>query len=345
MLMLVNKITSKIESMIPIFFSFDNNYVVPAAVAFYSLLNKAKNGIYYKMYVLHSDITEENQNLLQNIINRKQNAYLTFIDTQGFLKDEWDNGTFSKGQFSKQFTFDTIIRCFAARFFPQYEKIIYSDVDVVFMDDISELYNVDLDSKYIAAVKGPFMKYSEYELSHLSKEYHEKFKDSYFGGGIWVMNLSKIREDNLEKRMIEIIKDDTIIKRWNDQDIMNIACDNKVEFIPLNYISYPYLHDLLINPNFTSHYTREELYNSIINPKIIHYAQTKPWNGNPKNSEIWWTIFDYLELPKTKIFDESERKSIDNIKHRKYKKLFNIFLIISIVLIVTNVILILSFYK
>ena len=27
---------------IPIFFTFDNNYVEPAAVAFYSLLNKAK---------------------------------------------------------------------------------------------------------------------------------------------------------------------------------------------------------------------------------------------------------------------------------------------------------------
>ncbi len=44
---------------ISIFFTFDDNYVVPAAVAFYSLLKHAKENIFYKMYVLHSDITEE----------------------------------------------------------------------------------------------------------------------------------------------------------------------------------------------------------------------------------------------------------------------------------------------
>lgn len=325
--------------MIPIFFSFDNNYVVPAAVAFYSLLNKAKQDIYYEMYVLHSDITEENQNLLQNIIKKKQNAKLTFIDTKGFLNDEWNKGAFPLKSLPN-FTVDAIVRCFAARFFPQYEKIIYSDVDVVFVDDISELYNINLDDKYLAAVKGPFMKYSDYELSHLKKEHYEKFKNSYCGGGIWVMNLSKIREDDLEQKMTEIINDDTIIKRWNDQDIMNIACDNKIEFIPLNYISYPYLPELLKNPKFTSHYTREEMYDSIVNPKIIHYAAEKPWNGNPKRAEIWWIIFNYLNLPKTGIF--TEKKLIDNIKRKKYKRLFNIFLIISIMLTITNIILLVS---
>lgn len=146
------------------------------------------------------------------------------------------------------------------------------------------------------------------------------------------MNLDKIRHDNLEQNIIEIIKDDSIIKRWNDQDIMNIAFDNKIEFIPLNYISYPYLPELLKNPNFISHYTREELYDSIINPKIIHYAGNKPWNGNPKNSEIWWNIFDYLELQKTKIFKNQinegqfnvNKELIDN-KKRKNIKNFLIF--------------------
>lgn len=176
------------------------------------------------------------------------------------------------------------------------------------------------------------MKYSEFELSHLSKENYEKFKDSYFGGGIWLLNLKKIRDDNLESKMIEIIQDHSIIKRWNDQDIMNIACDNKVEFIPLNYISYPYLHSLLIKPNFTSHYTREELYDSIISPKIIHYAGIKPWNSKDCFlSQIWWQIFDYLQLPKTSIFKDID--SIDRIeaikmrkKYKKYKKLFAVFL-------------------
>ena len=293
------------KNEIPIFFTFDNNYVIPAAVAFDSLLKRAKYGIFYKMYVLHSDITEESQALLTKIVDNNVNGILDFISTKGFLQDEWDKGNFQghNKNNKKQFTSDAIIRCFAAKFFPQYQKIIYSDVDVVFMDDVSELMNVNLENKYIAAVKNAFIKYSSNELSHLSIENYEKFKDTYFAGGIWVLNLDKIRKDNLELKMIEIIKNDEIIKRWNDQDIMNLSCDNKVEYLSLRYISYPYIQEFLAKKDFVSHFSREELEESYINPKILHFAYEKPWNSNAKLSNVWWEIFNQLKLEKTNIFE------------------------------------------
>lgn len=312
---------------IPIFFTFDNNYVEPAAVAFYSLLNKAKEDVFYEMFVLHSDIAEEKQQILSDIVNKKGNGKLTFINTKGFLDELWQNGSFNFQSSNSTFTADTIIRCFGARFFPQYDKIIYSDVDCVFVDDISELIDTNLEGKYIGAVKNAFMKFYSTELSHMKPEHYQKFKDTYFAGGIWVLNLKKIREDNLERKMIDIINDNTIIKRWNDMDIMNIACDNNVEYIPLNYIAYPYLLDEMQKKGFKSDFSREELYDSIINPKIIHYAAIKPWNNNPKYSEVWWTIFNYLKLKKTKIFREASSEIVK--KYKKYKKLYLIFLIFS----------------
>jgi len=303
---------------IPIFFTFDNNYVVPAAVAFDSLLEKAKDGVFYDMYVLHHDITEENQKLLNSIVARWGNARLTFKDTGEFLRDDWDS-TFNSGTSKNevnQFTVDTVIRCFAARYFPQFDKIIYSDVDVVFMDDISELWDIDLSNSYIGAVRNAFMKWSENELSHLSPENHAKFKDTYFGGGIWVFNLAKIREDSLEERMLDIVKNPAIIKRWNDQDVMNLACDNKVTYISLRYISYPYLEEVMAKEGFESHYTHEELVDSIQRPKILHFAAQKPWKAYPKYWDLWMQRFEKLHLPKTKIFKEM------TFKNRLYLKLY-----------------------
>ena len=322
---------------IPIYFSFDDNYVVPAAVAFYSLLNRSKKSIFYNMYVLHSDITQENQNLLQDVINRFTNAKLYFIDTQNLLQDEWNVGNFEGHNRREQFTSDAIIRCFGHKFLPQCDKAIYSDVDVVFMDDISELYDIDIENSYIGAVKNPWMMCDKNELSHLSFENYKKLKDSYFGGGIWLMNFKKIRKDNLEEKMLSIIKDETIIKRWNDQDIMNIACDNKVTYIPLNYIAYPYMLQKITKEGFKSHFSRNELYDSIINPKIIHYAAWKPWNHNIAYSEVWWSIFCYLKLPKSKIFkDIDEPYKSEYIKARKkYRKYKKINLTISILLLFT----------
>ena len=322
---------------IPIFFTFDNNYVIPAAVAFYSLLNKTAENVFYEMYVLHSDITEANQNLLHNIVKKFDNAELTFQNTGDFLHKEWDDGNFDgHNNKSNKFTVETTVKCFAAKFFPQYEKIIYSDVDCVFVDDISELYDIDLDGKYLAAVKNPFLKISKSELSHLKPEHYEKLKDTSFAGGIWVLNLKQIRLDNLENKMLDIIKDNSIVKRWPDQDIMNIACDNNIEYIPLNYISYPYLQESMIDKNLPSHYSKEELYDSIINPKIIHYAAVKPWKGNTNHAELWWSIHDYLELPiMFKPYDVIKNKT--KLKYKTYKNLFLICFIATIIALLTGI--------
>ncbi len=307
---------------IPIFFTFDNNYAVPACVAFYSLLNKAKSDIFYDMYVIHSDITDESKDMINNVVNKFDNASLNFMVVDDFIKKLWADGNFENHQSKQQFTVDTIIPCFAASLFPEHDKIIYSDVDVVFNDDISEIFDIDIDKNYLASVRSAFLKYNPAELDHLPIKYNSKLKDTYFAGGIWVLNLKKIREDNLENKMIEIIKDDNIVKRWPDQDIMNIACDNNVKYLPLNYIGYPYLDELLQKTEFESHYSRDELYNSIINPKIIHYAAVKPWKSEVNYSENWWTIFNYLKLPRTKIFEPITNRFIK--KYNKYKKITTI---------------------
>lgn len=293
---------------IPIFFSFDNNYVIPAAVAFHSLLKKAKDGVCYKMYVLHTDINDCNKNLLLDIVSKSTQATLEFRDTNGFLQKNWENGTFG-GKENKQFTANAIVKCFAARFFPEYTKIVYSDVDVVFMDDVSELIDVNLDGKYIAAVKNVFMKWDKNELGHLSPEHYEKLKDTYFAGGIWVLNLEKIRSDNIEDEIYQLISDDTIVKFWPDQDIMNIVCKNLVEHISLRYISLPYLLDRICKDDFVSHFSMDECIESIIYPKILHYAAIKPWNDEPKRKEVWWKVFAELNIPATDaVFLKKKRK-------------------------------------
>ena len=303
---------------IPIYFTFDNKYVVPAAVAFYSLLSHTKEDVCYDLYVLHEDITQENEQLLQEIVTRFSGACLTFVNTEGFLKEEWEKGNFEGHQKRGQFTRDTVMRCFGSKFLPQYDKIIYSDVDVIFVDDVSELYNVNLDGKYVAAVKDALMAYEANELSHLPTNYYEKLKDTYFGGGIFVLNADLIRHDNLEKEMIRIIMDNSIPKRWLDQDILNIACKNKVEYLSLSYVSLPYLIDWLKNPNFSSHYSKEELWNSILKPKIIHFAGVKPWRDNTSYSGLWWSYWHYLNLPRTSIFNPLE--SAEHKKECRYKK-------------------------
>ncbi len=313
---------------IPIFFSFDNNYVEPAAVAIFSLLNSAKKSNNYDLFVLHSNIEPQKQNILKSIVNKFKNAQITFINTYGFLDKYFYECNFRKSFAKSKFTPDALVKCFASHFFPNLDKIIYSDVDVIFVSDISNLYFQDMQDNYFYGVKSAFMKWEKNELSHLSKKNFNDLKDSYIAGGIFIANLKQIRKDKIEEKMMKIIEDKAIEKKWPDQDVINLACKGKIGFIPLNYISYPYLIDYLNNKNFDSHYSKEELFDSIIKPKIIHFAAEKPWNGSPNYSNLWWTIFNYLNLQITPIF--SNKKYIKDkesyLKYKKYKSLYKIVL-------------------
>lgn len=85
-----------LRKIIPIVFSLDNNYVVPPVIAFFSLLNNVRRGIFYEMFVLHCDIRAENQCFLQSTARKTNNANLTFIDTNSFLVGKLQSGNFSK---------------------------------------------------------------------------------------------------------------------------------------------------------------------------------------------------------------------------------------------------------
>lgn len=74
--------------VIPIVHCFDNNYIIPAAVAFYSLLEKSNNNYNYKIYVLHEDITQLNQDKLRATIknSKMQNLFLLILMDRLTLK-------------------------------------------------------------------------------------------------------------------------------------------------------------------------------------------------------------------------------------------------------------------
>jgi len=301
---------------IPIFFTFDDNYTIPAAVAFNTLLKRAPEDVFYKLYVLNNGMMEENLNILYEVVNQYQNVSLEFRKTDGFLQDEWEHGSFFGHQENKQFTMETLYRCFAAKFFPEYDKIIYSDVDIVIMDDISELYDVNLENKYIGAVKYVFNKFHyKQQFGYMKPEYVEKFKDTYFVGGVWVLNLKKIREDNLEEKMKEIICDNSLEKAYLDQDVMNFACDNNVEYISLRYISYPYMESSLskMKEPLDTSYTPFEIWESIYFPKILHYAAKKPWNGRARKSEVWFAALNELPI-------ENKYEWVNALKKERQRK-------------------------
>lgn len=276
---------------IPVFFSFDNNYVAQAAVTFFSLLTNAKETVFYSLYVLHRDISLENITKLKEQVQVFNNVSLSFIKiSEDFIEVDFKDEDFCTQHLGAKFTVDTLYRCLPTLIseFNKYDKIIYSDVDIVVLQDISDLMDVDLSDNYLGGVKTPdFLKN---ELKHHDKKIREK----YVAGGLWVMNLAKMRADNLIDEILSIIKKPPYRLLWNDQDVINLACRGNVTFISYDYMSIPDWTPMLMEIDYNDlFYPNKSLYSSVHNPRIIHYAGRKPWKDLlTRKSEIWYYWLD-----------------------------------------------------
>ena len=125
------------KQIIPIMHCFNDNYVIPASVSFLSMLENANSSYFYKLFVLHTDISKAHQNALHSIVSRFDNAELEFVDMNDRFKELFDKIR-TKGHYAKEMLYKLL----APEIFPNYEYIIITDVDVVFCGDIAEVYYV-----------------------------------------------------------------------------------------------------------------------------------------------------------------------------------------------------------
>lgn len=321
---------------IPIMFCFDKNYVIPAAVAFYSLLQFADKKYKYIFYVLHSDITENQQQKLRDTIKEFDNCELKFVDMAHRLEKEWQK-SYRGDHFSKE----VMYKLLTASLFPQYDKIIISDVDVVFLDDISNSYfelDAIKDDAYIAGVKpiGKIKNYFDNYKNQWSNEEIEKLGE--ICGGYLVMNLKKIREDDLEKEFMNSLKKNSYRLNQMEQDILNLVCYGKIKHLSLKYVACSYMWDYYQTEkdiDSDENYSKNEINEALFHPVQLHYATSiKPWkNVDCTKSEVWFQFLvktpfleEYLKwLPYNIIIPEDRLNSnfYQNKSNGKIRKIAN----------------------
>ena len=292
---------------LPIFFSFDEGYVTPAAVTFESLLSNARLGVFYELYVLHEGIGPESQRRLADLVNQHGNAKLTFISVAGVLESAgivFDNRAFSLGHDKLGFTKETLLRCLPTLVpeFNKYDRILYSDVDICVVDDISDIFSAELDGLYLAGCRVPAF------LAEQTAHFPAELRERYVAGGIWLMNLRQLRQDGLGEKILGLMRNPPFRLIWNDQDVMNLACTGKVAFLSYRYCSIPLWRGVLEKVGYIdAYYPNDELRDAMFRPKIIHFASNKPWNGACEGEDIWFFWLRRTGFPPVGARKEAER--------------------------------------
>lgn len=269
-----------IETMkvIPIVLTFDSNMSLPAAVCISSLMQSACNDTFYDFFVFYSG-EEPHIVGLQQILATYSNMRIQYRSVGDAFNEAYEIRGITKAAY---------YRLLAADLLPEYDRVIYADVDTIFRRDLSELYDSDLCGNYIGAVYALGINTSDEGREHLKSIGLEP--GGYFVSGFLLMDLKKMREDKITDSFKALAENHY---KFQDQDIMNIVCKGKIK--ALSYIYHMdvkafeavSLNTELLKTHFMFNPTGQDplLYSN------IHYNGVKPWKDWCPNMDQWWECY------------------------------------------------------
>lgn len=128
-------------------------------------------------------------------------------------------------------------RCLFADVFLQLDKILWLDVDLVFMNGgIEELWNMDLDTDYIAACLDPTIQY----VPWYNRDLDNTGTDEYINSGVMLMNLAQIRADGANEEMADwvlhwIDRQDKLKDYVYDQTLINYLWQDRIKLVDTKF--------------------------------------------------------------------------------------------------------------
>lgn len=267
---------------IPVVFSCDENYAMPLCVSLLSLLKKAKKTTFYEIYVLlETDFSSESKEKILSLRKKYPNCQITFF----VIGSEFDDA-----YVSIHITKAAYFRLKIASLLPDITKCLYLDCDLLVLKDLTELFETNLESHLLAGVKASGM-YEEAKLRRGLKP-----ETIYINSGVLVLNLEKIRLENMEQEFLSLAK---ISYQYHDQDIINVACEGRIKILDFKYNlpAYTFYQEggqIKHGTRVETNYSEEEINTALKNRVILHYSGThKPWNKKDMfYGEIWWMYHD-----------------------------------------------------
>lgn len=230
----------------------DKNYIVGLNVTICSIARSCSPGAKLRFHVLFSGFSEADKaDIKQKLLSCKNNSEVLFYDV-------------SKVDFSFFPLYASSRMTYARLILPQLlsstDYVIYTDVDTLWLDDISELWQDRSQIHLIACPREQSEKTLELEEKWFTSRNLKFNKDNYFCAGISFYNLAAIRETRVFNEVFEYGKR---YKDFNcaDQSMLYGAIGEKVKLLPDRWQTFP----------------RNGIATSHDNNVVLHYAGEAPW--------------------------------------------------------------------
>ena len=233
------------------------------------------------VHVLQNNLSEESRKYLKDLTSRYDKKIVFYSVNESVL-----NGV----QFRKNrpLSLAAYYRLLLSETLPQsLDKVLYLDCDTIVVQDISEIFQLEINDYALAATLDSFP-YSNQHRNQLHMEADERT----FCSGVMLVNLEYWRENNVTAGLLEYAKRHRREVYLHDQDVLNYYFKKKWFLLPPKWNRYATSSKAFRCCDYRFFDYREYT----LSPIIYHYASVniKPWYKGLSPRKGYYV--KYLEL-------------------------------------------------
>jgi lipopolysaccharide biosynthesis glycosyltransferase len=285
---------NKEDSAVSIVTVCDNHFVILLAALIKSIELNHKSEERIDFYIVEDNLTIDNKTKLIKSIGSGKVSFKWLKMKDVVPKD------IKLPLDDSSFPLNVYVRLFIPYFIPQnLEKVIYLDVDMIVLEDISKLWNIDMEDRIIAGVvdRSEVISCTWCGINNY-KELSFNPESKYFNSGLLVIKPIEWRKQNIAQKVIDCINKYQQYAYFPDQYGLNVIFIDQWKELDKRW-------------NNSSLEVEKH-------PFIIHFAGRKPiYKSYDFNMEYQKIFYEYLHLTEWKNY-----KPVSEII-RLLKKLYN----------------------
>ena len=279
---------------IPIFLAADDRYLPYLAVAVKSISDHSSDEYIYDVRILSSEIPRARLHMLLDMNLKNVKISTVNIDKRiSGIREELSL------RLRDYYSESIYYRLFIPSMFPELNRALYIDCDVVLVDDIAKMYFTDIGDNILGAV-------ADESIPGVSAfcDYVDRWvgvpAGEYFNSGVLVMNLAKMRDEKIEEKFLHLLGKYNFDTVAPDQDYLNCLCKGRVRYLDLAWNKQP----------------KEENPIPVSELHLIHYNMVnKPWHySGILYEQEFWRVAD------TTPFAEEIRRDFEGYTDEQRKK-------------------------
>lgn len=288
----------------------DNNFALPTAVTIESIAKNSDKNCVYNIYIIcNKNVDDANQKKLLACGENRPNIHIELV----IVEDDSRYQLFAKKDFpvSISATFKFSI----PDLLPELEKVLYIDGDLIVQSDLNAFYSTDVSDVYAGVIK-------DYHALTFKGDVWERLGirlEGYFNSGVMLLNLAKMREEEVTEKLIDYRMNG--INYYMDQDTLNVVFGHKVKYLDFRYNATLTNWRNKASEDLSVYYKmdyREDKYDYLREAEIVHYCSSdKPWRYYDTHfADVWYKYF--LTCPYAHV--DLDRKSLHTIIPQKQIK-------------------------